>query len=220
MNRIILLIISLFFLSWLDPYRDAVTEGNKQFKEKKYKEAGEKYQNASKYAPSENEKNKLRFNEGDAEYMKTDYDAAIENFRKSLKSENKNVQKKAFFNMGNTYLKKGEVGEAVNSFISALKIDPNYAAAKKNLEYILKKKQDDKNKNGNKDSDKKDQNKKDDDKSAAKDKNKKDDKDAGEKKNANMSKEQVMNILNSMKNKPVRREKGKGDGERYLEKSW
>jgi Ca-activated chloride channel family protein len=214
---VITLLLSVFLTAWLDPFRDEVSEGNKKYHEKKYPEAEEKYKNASNYAPGEKDRKKLRFNQGDASYMKGEHDTAIENFKNALQSEDRDVQKKAFFNMGNTYLKKGDIDGAVNSFISALKIDPDYAPAKKNIEYIMNRK-----KNSEKDETNKKKSDSDNKGKSEKDKNEsgKDDKGDKNRKSANMSKEQIMNIMNSMKDKPVRRERGKKDGERFLEKNW
>lgn len=217
----LILILSITFISWLDPYNDEVKEGNRNFHEKKFKEADNHYTEASKYAPNDREKNKLEFNHGNVNYMNNEYDSSIDKYRKSLQSEDINVQKKAFFNMGNAYLKKGNIDEAINSYINSLKVDPNYEAAKKNLEYILKKKdKQDQNKNDNKDSknDKKDNvNGKEDEKNT-KDNKKGEDKPADKKET--ISKEQIKNIMESMKNKPVKRNKGKGDGQRFLDKNW
>ena len=97
--------IALVFSAWLDPYRDEVSDGNSQYHNKKYDKSKRHYESAEKYAPGNEDRKNLSFNKGDADYMLGNYDSAIANYRRALQSEDKDVQKKAFFNLGNTYLK-------------------------------------------------------------------------------------------------------------------
>jgi len=112
--------------------------------------------------------------------------------------------------MGNTFLKQKKYKEAAESYIKSLEIDPNYEKAKKNLEYLLKeqKNQQQDNKGSGENSDSKDKSGKDKKESEAGNSEKK------------MNDIQVKNLLDSMKKKPVRKQKGKGDGKKYLEKYW
>ncbi len=211
---IVILITALICIGWIDPFKDEVEKGNRSYESKDSKRALEHYKEAEKHAPDEKQKGMLDFNRGDAHYQLENYDIALDKFKNSISSENPDIQKKALFNMGNSYLKQKKYKEAAESFIKALEIDPDYEKAKKNLEYLLK------------EQDNKDQNNKDDksgsgDKSESSDKN---NKEKNEKESADNEKKmndiQARNLLESMKNKPVRKQKGKGDGRRYLEKYW
>ena len=226
MKKLLLIIpcVALCALAWIDPYADRVGEGNKKFHGKKYDEARKEYDAAARYAPGEREKKKLRFNHGGARYMQGDYEGAADEFREALKSEDRDVQKKALFNMGNAYLKKGDVEQAVKAYIGSLAVDPNYLPAKKNIEYLLMKK--DPPKDGQKDKkgdgsgdDKKDT--KDRDKKGDDNNDKKDSSGGGQKEaRAKLTSEQLKNILDNMKNNPVRRQRGKGSGVRVHDKDW
>ncbi len=223
----VLIILLVFFLAgWMDPFQDHVSEGNSRFHDRDYPAALEKYKKAEKYAPSKEDEKKLAFNRGDAEYGAGNYDKAVMEYKRALEADDPNIQKKAFLNLGNSYLEMKKYREAVDSYMNALKIDPSYARAKNNLEYLLKmkdKKQDQK-KNNDKD-DKKDD-KKDNKKDEKKDKSDDRKKDTEQQKNKQqqpqrkMSREQVKNILESMKNKPVRRQKGTSNERHNLEKNW
>jgi tetratricopeptide (TPR) repeat protein len=214
--------------AWLDPFRDEVSKGNGEYNDKKYSDARQSYRNAEKYAPGKSDTLKLSFNKGNVDFMSEDYDNALTNYQNSIQSGDKEVQKKAFFNIGNAYMKQGKNKEAIQAFINALKIDPGYEKAKKNIEYILKnKKNQDKDKDKDKNKEGKDEKKdKDKDKKNNPEKDKqKDEKNkqqnGGEKNSsANMSREQIKNILESMKNKPVRREKGNKNEAAQHEKFW
>ncbi|MBN2077378.1 MAG: tetratricopeptide repeat protein [Spirochaetes bacterium] len=227
-------IIILAFISaaWLDPYRDAVSSGNNEFREKKYNGAKRYYRKAERYAPGQEDRKKLSFNQGDAEYMLEDYEGAVSDFRRALQSEDRDVQKRALFNIGNARMKEGNYREAVEAYINALKIDPDYLPAKKNLEHLLKKKdnknQDDKNegKDGNRGQQGQNKEKKDQKKDAGKKggKGERNDPGAGTRDRTRggqgMNPEQIRNILRSMEKSPVRRQKGSSDERRSLEKNW
>jgi Ca-activated chloride channel family protein len=215
-------IIAISSVAWLDPYRDAVSSGNEEFGKQKYNNAKRYYEKAERYVPTENDKKKLSFNNGDADYMLENFDSALSGFQQAIQSDDRDVQKKAFFNIGNAYLKQKNYREAINAYMNALKIDPDYAKAKKNIEYVLKQ-MDNKNKQNNKD--KKDNKDKNDDNQKNKDKSSKGDKNQDKKQNSRqggsqMNREQVQNILRSLQQSPVRRQKGGGDERRKLEKFW
>lgn len=219
--RTAVMALCLLFISWLDPYHDRVSEGNSEFKKKNYNAAEEHYRAASRYAPGEKEKSKLHFNLGDTRYMRGEYERAVDDFKKALDSEDREVQKKSLFNAANAYYRKGDYSRAVDAYVGALKIDPDYDPAKKNLEYLLYAPKKDPKKDGQGGANKsdsregkggKDRGGKDRDRNRA---------DAGGKiRKGDISKEQLMNILKSMQEKPVRRERGSSDGRRSLEKSW
>lgn len=219
MKRSLVVALLALSVSWIDPYHDEVSKGNEKFHQKRYDDSKKHYREASRYAPNDNEKRKLKFNEGDVSYMTEDYENAIANFSRSLRSEDREVQKKAFFNMGNTYLRMGRYKDAIDAYISALKIDPSYENAKKNLEFLMREKE-------QKERDSNGKGERNDDKSGKGMHRKKGDQanrnreGRGRDKSVGMSREQFRNILESMKKKPVRRKKGGGDGIRMLDKNW
>ena len=225
-NSALMPLIAMFAISsiaWLDPYRDAVSSGNEEFIKKKYNNSKRYYEKAEQYAPAENDKKKLSFNTGDADYMLEDYDNALSGYQRAIQSDDRDVQKKAFFNTGNAYLKQKNYREAIDAYMNALKIDPDYSRAKKNIEYVLKQ-MNDKNKQDNK-KDSKDNKDNKSDKQGNKDKPPKGDKNQDQKQNRQqggnqMNREQVRNILRSLQQSPVRRQKGGGDERRKLEKFW
>lgn len=220
--RISVTLAALLSIAWLDPFKDAVSSGNDEYDMKKYNNAKRYYEKAEKYAPGESDRKKLSFNTGDADYMLESFDNALTGFQEAVQSGDREVQKKAFFNAGNAYLKMGKYREAINSYINALKIDPGYEPAKKNIEYVLKKMseqdKDKKDKDGNNKDNKKDQDKKK-DPGSNKDQKRSQSRDPRRGQNQ-MSREQVQNILRALQKSQVRREQGPGDERRHLEKNW
>lgn len=221
----VIFICALLAAGWLDPFKDAVSAGNKAFRDKKYQEAKQKYDEAESYAPNEEARKRLAFNRGTAEYMAGSFEDAAASLGYGVQSEEPEVQKKSFFNMGNAYLKMGKKKEAFESYSSALKIDPDYMPAKQNIEYLQKEQKNEQNKQNkdkeNKNGDESSENKENDGKKQNEDdkqQNAQNKNDAGSK--AQISREQVKNMLDSMKNKPVQRTKEKNNGRPYLENDW
>lgn len=213
----------LLFVSWIDPFADEVREGNRLYESGDYRGAEERYRVAERYAPREKDRDRLRFNRGDARYMQGDLDGALEHFRGALGSGDDETQKKALFNAGNVYLKKGDYRAAAGAYIDALKIDPEYAPAKKNLEYLM---HINRNERGDKGgagkragTDEKDDGGNADGAAARNDAK---GRTPGERayKGGAISPEQARSLLESMKNKPVRRDRGTGDGRRELDRQW
>jgi tetratricopeptide (TPR) repeat protein len=109
-------------------------------------QASEYYRQRLEKSPNDPE---LHYNFGTAAYKNNMQDDAIEAFTKALKSDNVELQKKAYFNRGNSYYQKGaevqqadpkttlnQWKQAVSSLESALQLDPDDADARHNLEVI------------------------------------------------------------------------------------
>jgi len=201
--------------AWINPLHDKINEGNKAYHDKKYSEAVQKYSEAGRYANDESAR-KLSFNKGAAEYMAGNYDKAVAFFDEAVLSDDEDVQKKGFFNMGNAYLKMNKKKEAFESYKNALKIDPTYMNAKKNIEYLLKKQNDENRQNKDDESNKQEQSNDGKKNNENNDENKQ--KKTQKQNQEQMNMEQLKNLLESMKNKPIRR--SNGDGKRHVEKDW
>lgn len=94
----------------------------------------------------------LNFNLGAAVYKNEKYDEAENLFQRALSSSNLQMQQKAYYNLGNTQYRLGQQTEkddhqktielwqqAVQSYESALKLNPKDEDAKFNLEFVKKK---------------------------------------------------------------------------------
>lgn len=207
----IILLCICIFTAWIDPFNDKVSEGNRNYNDGKFNEALNSYREAEKYVPDDKKRSMLEFNKGNAEFKINNHESALGKYRNSLNSGDPDVQKKALYNAGTTYMKMGKKKEAAENFIKALQIDPSYSKAKRNLEYLLKNKPPD------------NQQKNDDGSSRG---NRQQNSGSGQRENQQNKTDnqknsaQVKNMLESMKNKPVRRQKGNSDGKKFLEKYW
>lgn len=200
--------------AWFSPYNDEVSAGNKAMGEKQYSEAMNHYRRAKDYADNDSKRAILDFNMGDAEYSAGNYDSAIEYFKKTAALPDREIAKKSWFNIGNSYYKKNMKKEAASAYAKALELDPEYEKARKNLEYLRKK-------NDNKNNDRKNQGADGSEgsqgNSGGKDNNSGSKGGTGKKE---MTPEELNRIFESMKNKPVRKQDDGGKGRRMFEKYW
>lgn len=237
--KILFLFIIFNLIAWLDPYADSVNKGNDYYKNKKYKESIDSYDEAKKYIPLKRKESDLAFNKGTAYLAKKSYDKAEEYLKEALKSENSEVQKKALYNLGNLYEAKGNLSKAAESYMNALKIDPQYENARKNLEYLANRKKNDdkdnKDEKNNKDNENKDKNNQDDQQNNNDSEDKQNDKNEDSNQNkkkddqqnnanpdlSNMSREEMEQLLKDYNNMPVKRLKGNEKGGKFSnEKDW
>ena len=164
------------------------SKGEEAFQRGDYLQASEYYQEKLGTSPKDPE---LNYNYGTAAFKNNMYDEAIAAFGKALKSDNIELQKKAYYNQGNSYYRKGVESQqadpqatagqwklALGSLESALKLDPDNADAKHNHEIIKKRleeleKQQQQQKNENSKDQKQDNPSQQDDKKQQSDSNKK-----------------------------------------------
>jgi len=216
-GMLIILVFSFIQTAWIDPFKDEVTRGNRSYEAEDFDSAIEHYDNSERFVPDEKRRAMLSFNRGAAEYRRGNYEKGIEYFNESLKSGDRDVQKKAWYNMGNSHLQLKDYDKAFDSYVKALKIDPAYEKAKKNIEYLLHNREKESSSGDGKDN--KDDNKPDpgNDKSSG---DGDDMKGAPDIKSSDVSREQMKNMLESLKNKPVRRQKGGEVEKTDREKQW
>lgn len=108
-------------------------EGNQRYIEGKWDEAEKEYHEAL------NVKNNLPegvFNLGDVAYQKQDYQKAAEQFETAAMLATDNQQKaKAYHNLGNSYLKAGQLEKSIEAYKNALRANPGDMDTKYNLAY-------------------------------------------------------------------------------------
>lgn len=124
------------------------SRGEEAFKQGDYLQASEYYREKLHKSPNDPQ---LHYNYGTATYKNNMFDDAVDAFTKALKSDDVELQKKAYYNRGNSYYQKGvevqqadpeitlnQWKQAVSSFESALQLDPDDADARHNLDIIQK----------------------------------------------------------------------------------
>ncbi len=220
MNRIIITIISLLSLAIaaLPAYAEStrkerrlISEGNRLYKEGKFKEASKQYQMAVAVNPQSPE---ARFNLALSHLKLAAQPGVDEKQREQLMKSgtegmtaiagvgayNPKLASYAAYNLGNVAFNAQQYPEAIQCYKQALRFNPDDDTARRNLRIAQKKLQDqnkDKNKDQNKDKDNKDK----DQNNQNKDQNQNKDKNENKQKDNSMSNNTAEQILKAMENK-------------------
>lgn len=224
MNRIIITIISLLSLAIaaLPAYAEStrkerrlISEGNRLYKEGKFKEASKQYQMAVAVNPQSPE---ARFNLALSHLKLAAQPGVDEKQREQLMKSgtegmtaiagvgayNPKLASYAAYNLGNVAFNAKQYPEAIQCYKQALRFNPDDDTARRNLRIAQKKLQDqnkDKNKDQNKDKDNKDKDKNQDKNNQNKDQNQNQDKNQNQQKDNSMSNNTAEQILKAMENK-------------------
>lgn len=125
----------------------SVNEALKDYQRGKFSKARTEFERLSRKSP---EDTRLRYNAGAAAFGEEDYDTAAKHFTASLSSHDLKLQEQSYYNLGNTHFRIGEKTQdakdkqqqweqAIHQYESALKLDPNDADAKVNLDVVKQK---------------------------------------------------------------------------------
>ena len=107
-------VLALPFLSgWAPLDSNKVQNANRLFADGKYAQAQEKYVSAQAKNPNSPE---LYYNIADVKYRMKEYPQAEEILKKVIQSPASPVQQKAFYNLGNTKVRQGQLEEALNFY--------------------------------------------------------------------------------------------------------
>ncbi|HEY0157236.1 MAG TPA: hypothetical protein VGF28_08130 [Thermoanaerobaculia bacterium] len=109
--------------------------GTKAYGEKQYAAAAKAFAEAQQLAPSA----RGAFNQGTAEIAAGEREQGSARLAAAL--EDPSLRADAYFNRGNSALAAKALEHAVNDYIAALKANPRHAAAKRNLEIALMRRQ-------------------------------------------------------------------------------
>ncbi len=139
MKRLAIIVLVVVAAQWgaAQSIRSLVNGGNDLYKEKKYSDAEVNYRKAL-----EKEKALVQghFNLGNALAKQGKNDEAAKEFAAAAeKAQSKETKESAYYNIGNTQMAAQQYGDAVRSYVEALKLDPKDEEAKYNLSYALEK---------------------------------------------------------------------------------
>lgn len=203
--------------------------GNKNYKEGNFKEAEENYLKA--YEPKKNRE--AQYNLGNALYQQKNFDGAAKHFGEvATVTKDPSLKSSANYNLGNTFMEKKNWGEAIKAYKESLKSTPSLDAAKYNLAYAQKmKQQEEEQKKQQKDQqskDKKNQESAQDPNKEKENKNQNNQPDKGDQDKpkpmpSKLTKEQANQILNALnqEEKKLKQKKERGNGIPVpLEKDW
>lgn len=116
----------------------------RDYEQGKFSASREEYERLGRRYPKDS---RLRFNAGAAAYQAGDFEAAARYFQGSLSAEDLELQRDAYYNLGNARYRVGEGStdhkeriaaweQSIQSYESALKLDPKKPDTRANLEYV------------------------------------------------------------------------------------
>ena len=153
--------------------RNAIRKGNKLFEEKRYAEAEVEYKRALQHNPQSDVANynlALSYirqgGSSDPNDSKSPLNQADQILRNVVKTADKGLASRAYYNLGNLAFNKQNYQESVNMYKDALRRNPDDDQARENLRLAQKKLEEqqqnqDQNKNNNDNKDKQDKNQQD-----------------------------------------------------------
>ena len=79
---------------------------------------------------------RIMYNLGTVQYSQKDYEKAVRQFTEAATSEDLQLRKSSFYNLGNTLFRMEKHKEAIEAYKEALRLDPHDMDAKHNIEVI------------------------------------------------------------------------------------
>lgn len=118
-----------------------VRQGMSAFEEKVYDKALKHFIDAQLENPDDR---RLYYNIGTAAYMDGQYELAKQNFTHAANSKDVELRHNAIYNLANTQYKLGHLDDAIAGYEKLLKEFPDDVQAKENLEFVKRKKEEQK----------------------------------------------------------------------------
>jgi Ca-activated chloride channel homolog len=115
------------------PIEDLNRDGNRQYQSGNFASALEIYRRAEVLRP---DLPALNYNAGNTLSRQNDFDRAVGEDQRAVHSSDPEVQDRAYYSMGNAYVKSNQLREAADAYKSALRVNPSDVDAKYNLEII------------------------------------------------------------------------------------
>ncbi len=125
--------LALLNLGMANPAARSLREGNRLFQEKRYEEARESYRRARADRPDAPES---VFNLGNVYYRLDDYGGAESLFRRAAEQLDPERSGRAWYNLGNSLFRAGELRPALDAYREAIRRDPEDPDAKFNYELV------------------------------------------------------------------------------------
>jgi Ca-activated chloride channel homolog len=139
------------------PQLFASAPGLNSYRDGKFNDAYQEFQQTLKTHPQSEAVDKLQFDSGAAAYKMKDYGKALESFSQALLSPDTGLQSKSHYNLGNTLYERGDGQKndrkkladwtnALQHYEQTLKLEPENKEAKENYEFVKNKIEELKNK--------------------------------------------------------------------------
>lgn len=137
LSRGYLLLLLLGILTAGD-VRNLVRQGNSHYHRQRFDQALSLYEQAEVLEP---DNLGIHYNLGNTYYRLNRHREAAAELSLATVSRNPKIKAQASYNLGNVFYRAGQLDAAINAYKQALLVNPRDRKAKENLEFCLKKKQ-------------------------------------------------------------------------------
>ena len=112
----------------------SVQRGMEAYKAERFEKANEAFEEAQTHMPSNAQ---LEFNRGTTFFKQQKYSEALQSFSRAQEWDDGKLRGDVFYNMGNAYAAMGKAADAMAAYRQALRVNPQDAMARNNLEFLL-----------------------------------------------------------------------------------
>jgi tetratricopeptide (TPR) repeat protein len=183
-------------------------KGNRFFAQGKYEDAEKAYLDAQVKSPGRPE---VLYNLGNSLIKQNKFAQGVQSLHQSMSKGNKEIRENSWYNAGNALFSEGNFKDSAESFIQALRLNPNDKDAKHNLELALLKLKQQQQKNSEKQSQTGKEHQKQSNKESQNGTGRQNDKNAATKeqmpgvarREGSISKEQALQILNALQSREI-----------------
>ena len=133
--RLLLSIYIFFLVGWIGGGRAKIRQGHQHYISANYDRAKQDFEAAWDQEPSLS-----NFNLGATYYQQQQFDSAEAYFQKALMDRADLVKSDVHYNIGNVQFQAGKIDQAIESYKSCLRLNPDDLDAKHNLEVALNQK--------------------------------------------------------------------------------
>ncbi len=140
--KYLILILLLIFLAGevqAQEINEIILQGNEAYQKADFKAASGAYEKALKSDP-----NNIpgKFNLANAQYKQNQFEKATANYLSVLKyTTDHSILAKAWYNLGNSFIKQKKVQDAINAYQQSLLLDPTDNDTRENLQKAMNEKQ-------------------------------------------------------------------------------
>lgn len=135
-HKFILVILLIGFRTFAQDWKSELNVARKTYQNGNYLEALQQYRNIEKKIPNSMD---ISSEIGQAAYRAGNFELAEEYFNKSNSKASKRANKhEGYHNLGNTYMKKKNYDQAIESYKNALKINPSDQETRYNMSEAIR----------------------------------------------------------------------------------
>lgn len=134
---VMMLVLSPMAMGVSGKAADRNRQANEFYGKGQFQEAKKLYEEAKAIEP---EAPQIQYNLANTTHQLKDHKTAEKQYQAALKTADRSLKAPVYYNLGNTYVRLNKIDEAIKQYKDALRLNPQDQDAKYNLEFVMKKK--------------------------------------------------------------------------------